>query len=264
MRSVIPLALIVGLVVASPTPLSPSTRATPYDLTIESSNDATYSGKHPECGGILEPGCGPLHLGGSGLLAGDAGSGVLGASSGLNAAGLHIRRATVKRQGLLGGLDTNIIEDKLGGLTGGGGLSSVGGLTGGGGLSGLTQPLGGLGLKRDILGGGRLLNFGRPGKTTPGFKGYQPNASVCVTGRRYCCKYLRKYSDPRNAGLLDGALVQDGLLNDVSVGLVCETLTNALAVGQCSNNAVCCTSQRRTDNGIINLGCTPLALGAAI
>lgn len=91
---------------ASPTPLSPSTRDTPYDVIIQSSNGAAYSDKHPECGGILEPGCGPLHLGGSGLLAGDAGSGVLGANSGLNAAGIHIRRSHAKRQGLLGGLDT--------------------------------------------------------------------------------------------------------------------------------------------------------------
>lgn len=249
MRSVLPLALLVGLIAASPTPLSPSTRATPYDLTFSSSNDATYSDKHPECGGILDRGCGPLHLGGSGLLAGDTQSGVLGASNGLNAAGLHIRRALVKRQGLLGGLDTNLVEDKLSGLTSGGGLTSVGGLTNGGGLAGLTQPLGGVGLKRDILGGAKLLNFGRPGKT------YPPNSNVCSAGRRYCCKYLRKYSDPRNAGLLDGALVQDGLLNDVSVGLVCDAITTTLAPAQCTN-PVCCTSQRRTDNGIINLGCT--------
>lgn len=105
MRSVLPLALIVGLVAASPTPLSPSTRATPYDLTFSSSNDATYSDKHPECGRILDQGCGPLHLGGSGLLAGDSQSGVLGASSGLDVANLHVRRPLMKRQGLLGGLD---------------------------------------------------------------------------------------------------------------------------------------------------------------
>lgn len=88
----------------------------------------------------------------------------------------------------------SILEEKLGGLTNGGGLTSVGGLTNGGGLpglanggglSGLTQPLGGVGLKRDILGGAKLLNFGRPGKTTPGFNTYQPNANVCSAGNRY-------------------------------------------------------------------------------
>lgn len=107
----------------------------------------------------------------------------------------------------------------------------------------------------------------------------------------------RRYSDPRNAGLLDGALVQDGLLNVSPWPIFCLLLANvssrmylldwparrllarwlphSAARIQCKfyrackgsyllGSSRCCTSQRTTDKGVLNLGCTPLSLGAAI
>ncbi|KAG8715852.1 hypothetical protein FRC11_014101 [Ceratobasidium sp. 423] len=168
MRSIISLAIVAGLVAATPAPLTPSSRQTAYDVGAD-----TRSGSS-----------GPADLSDLGVLSG--GSGLLGANSDI--AGLHLRH--VKR-GLLDGVSANDVGGTLNRLTkGGGALSDMG-----------------LGIKRDHEKNKRLLNFGRPSG------GFSPKGNTCPAGRRYCCKYVRKYSDPRNAGLLDGALVQDGLLN---------------------------------------------------
>ncbi|KAG8724662.1 hypothetical protein FRC09_015806 [Ceratobasidium sp. 395] len=240
MRAVLSLVLIVGLAVASPTPLSPSTRQNPYDIKLDTSSGPAYSDKHPECGGILQPGCGPLHLGSSGLLAGDTGSGILGAQNGVDVAGIHLRRRMLFKKGLLNGLGTDSITNPVEGLN----------LLPG-------EPLQGLGLKRSTPSEAkRLITLGHPGNTTPGFG---PNGDTCSSANKYCCKHVRRYSDPRNAGLLDGGLVQDGLLNDVLVGLTCDLIAGALAPNSCANR-MCCTGQRQAEGGqILHLGCTPLA-----
>lgn len=102
MRSIIPLVIIAGLVTATPTPKSPSSRQTAYDIPVGVLNDPSHANKRVECDSLLEDGCGPLDLQGTGLLGSDSGSGLLGASSEI--AGLHLRH--VKRGGLLGGLNT--------------------------------------------------------------------------------------------------------------------------------------------------------------
>ncbi|QRV72373.1 Fungal hydrophobin [Ceratobasidium sp. AG-Ba] len=236
MRSILSLILVAGLVAASPTPLSPAARQNPYDIKLEASDAPSYSNKHPECHGMLQPGCGPLHLGGSGILAGDSASGVMGAQSGANVAGIHVRHGAHSKKGLLDGAGVDAITKPIGGL----------GLLHG-------EPLQGLGLKRSIK---RLVNLGHPSKAPLGFG---PKADTCPAANRYCCKNVRRYSDPRNAGLLDGALVQDGLLNDVLVGLTCDLVAGALAPNSCANR-VCCTGQRSIGGGkILYLGCTALA-----
>lgn len=245
MRSIIPLVIIAGLVTATPTPKSPSSRQTAYDIPVGVLNDPSHANKRVECDSLLEDGCGPLDLQGTGLLGSDSGSGLLGASSEI--AGLHLRH--VKRGGLLGGLNTDVIGE-------------LNPLKGGGVLPDLDQPLGGIGLKRDAFAGPgenkRLLNFGRPSS------GFQPKGNTCSAGRRYCCRHVRRYSDPRNAGLLDGALVQDGLLNDVLLGLTCDLLVGTLTPESCDSHAVCCTSQRTSKEGILNLGCTPWGVDISI
>jgi hypothetical protein len=100
MRSIIPLVIIAGLAVATPTPLSPSVRQNAYDVAIDASD---YANEHPGCGSLLEDGCNPLRLQATELLTGDSESGLLGANTQI--AGLHLRH--VKRDGLLGGI-TNI------------------------------------------------------------------------------------------------------------------------------------------------------------
>ncbi|KAG8747072.1 hypothetical protein FRC10_002488 [Ceratobasidium sp. 414] len=216
MRAVLTLVLIAGLVAASPTPLSPSSRGTPYDIKLDASNSPAYSDKHPECDVNLQLGCDPLHLGKSGALAGDPGSGLLGAQKGVDVAGIHIRRRVHFKKGLLNGLGTDAITNPVEGL-------NI--------LPG--DPLHGLGLKRATASKAkRFITLGRPGKTTPGFG---PNAETCSPANKYCCEHVRRYSDPRNAGLLDGALVQDGLLNDVLVGLTCDLIAGALAPDSCAN-----------------------------
>ncbi|CAE6477223.1 unnamed protein product [Rhizoctonia solani] len=218
MRSIISLAMVAGLVAASPAPLTPSSRQTAYDIGAD-----TRSGSG-----------GPVDLSDLGILSG--GSGLLGANSEI--AGLHLRH--VKR-GLLDGLGTNDVGGTLNSLTKGGALSDLG-----------------LGIKRDHEKNKRLLNFGRPSG------GFSPKGNTCPAGRRYCCKHVRKYTDPRNAGLLDGALVQDGLLNDVLVGLTCDLIAGSLAPDSCDKHAVCCTSQRGSGQGLLNLGCTPFGLDIII
>ncbi|KDN35685.1 hypothetical protein RSAG8_11364, partial [Rhizoctonia solani AG-8 WAC10335] len=99
MRSILSLVVVAGLAVASPTPLSPSSRQTAYDIAGDSG--------------------GPLGLSDIGALSG--GSGLLGANSEI--AGLHLRH--VKR-GLLGGLSTSDVGGTLGPLTQGGALSDLG------------------------------------------------------------------------------------------------------------------------------------------
>ncbi|CCO30045.1 hypothetical protein RSOLAG1IB_03210 [Rhizoctonia solani AG-1 IB] len=177
---------------------------------------------------------GPLDLSDIGILSG--GSGLLGASSEI--AGLHLRH--VKRD-LLDGLSPNDVGGTLSSITAGGALSDLG-----------------LGIKRDHKGDKRLLNFGRPSG------GFSPKGNTCPAGRRYCCKHVRKYSDSRNANLLDGALVQDGLLNDVLVGLTCDLIAGTLAPDSCDKHSVCCTSQRNSNQGLVNLGCTPFGLDISI
>ncbi|KAH7344071.1 hypothetical protein B0J17DRAFT_714210 [Rhizoctonia solani] len=215
MRPVISLAIVAGLVVASPTPLTPSSRQTAYDI-MGAGAPSDLSG--------------PVDLSDIGILSG--GSGLLGANSEI--AGLHLRH--IKR-GLLDGLGTNDVGGALDSLTKGDALSGLG-----------------LGIKRDHENSKRLLNFGRPSG------GFSPKGNTCPAGRRYCCKHVRKYSDPRNAGLLDAALVRDGLLNDVLVGLTCDLIAGTLAPDSCDKNAVCCTSQRTSPQGLLNLGCTPFGL----
>ncbi|KAG9123359.1 hypothetical protein FRC07_015048 [Ceratobasidium sp. 392] len=193
-----------------------STQETAGTQELDASNEPAYSDKHPECGGLLQFGCGPLHLGGSGLLAGDPGSGVLGAQKGVDVAGIHLRRRSLFKKGLLNGLGTDEVTNPV---------ESLNILPG--------EPLQGLGLKRSTpTEAKRLITLGRPGKTLPGFGA---NGDTCSSVNRYCCKHVRRYSDPRNAGLLDGALVQDGLLNDVLVGLTCDLIAGALAPNSCAN-----------------------------
>ncbi|KAF8681061.1 hypothetical protein RHS04_03614 [Rhizoctonia solani] len=192
MRSIISLAIVAGVAMASPTPLTPSSRQNAYDITADMSGDST----------------GLLDLSDTGLLSG--GSGLLGANSEI--AGLHLRRA---KRGLLDTLDTGDVGGTLNSLTAGGALSDIG-----------------LGIKRDHGHNKRLLNFGRPSG------GFSPKGNTCPAGRRYCCKHVRKYSDPRNANLLDGALVQDGLLNDVLMGLTCDLIAGTLAPDSCDKHAV--------------------------
>ncbi|KAJ1308368.1 hypothetical protein OPQ81_004076 [Rhizoctonia solani] len=219
MRSIIPLAIVAGIAVATPTPLTPSSRQTAYDVAADTPGGSSV----------------PLDLSGIGVLSG--GSGFLGADSEI--ADLHL---LVADERLL--IRIQLISDV------GGTLDS---LTKGATLSNL-----GLGIKRNHEKNKRLLNFGRP------TGGFSPKGNTCPAGRRYCCKHIRKYSDPRNAGLLDGALVQDGLLNDMLVGLTCDLISGSLAPDSCDKNAVCCTSQRNSNGGLLNLGCTPFGLDISI
>ncbi|KAG9086792.1 hypothetical protein FS749_003372 [Ceratobasidium sp. UAMH 11750] len=170
MRATLSLVFIAGLVATSPTPLTPSSRQTPYDIQLDASNSPAYSDKHPECHGILQPGCDPLHLGESGALAGNSGSGLLGAQKGVDVAGVHIRRHFKK--GLLNGLGTDTITNPV---------ESLEILPG--------DPLQGLGLKRATSGDAkRLITLGRPGKTTPGFG---PNAETCSSASKYVRLFSR-------------------------------------------------------------------------
>ncbi|CUA77926.1 hypothetical protein RSOLAG22IIIB_06879 [Rhizoctonia solani] len=210
MRTILSLVVVAGFAVASPTPLTPSSRQTAYDLPLNV----------------------PTALDLSDIEALSGGSGLLGANSGI--AGLHLRH--VKR-GLLGGLNPSDVGGTLGSPTKGGALPDLG-----------------LGVNGDRGENRGFVNSGLSSTDS------SSQVGACSTGRRYCCKYVRKYTDPRNVGLLDSTLPLDASLNNLLVGFTCDLITGSLAPGSCAKHAVCCTGQQNSKQGILNLGCAPLEL----
>ncbi|CAE7225398.1 unnamed protein product [Rhizoctonia solani] len=111
----------------------------------------------------------------------------------------------------------------------------------------------GVGISDSLTKGASLSNLGL-GIGRPPSGDFSSKAATCPTGRRYCCKHVRRYDDPKNTGLLDGVLLNDSITNGL-VGLTCDLIVSSLAPGSCKN-AVCCTSQYNSKQGLLNLGCT--------
>ncbi|CAE6465656.1 unnamed protein product [Rhizoctonia solani] len=138
-------------------------------------------------------------------------------------------------------------------------VSSTGSAPGndvGGTLDSPTKGLSDLGLGGGLEKNKALLDYGNPlaSETSQG--------NTCPTGHRYCCKDVRRYTDPRNAALINGVLTLDDQLNKHLLGLNCHAITGSLVTGSCRENAVCCTGQHHSKQGPLNIGCTSIELSA--
>ncbi|TRM65937.1 fungal hydrophobin-domain-containing protein [Schizophyllum amplum] len=81
----------------------------------------------------------------------------------------------------------------------------------------------------------------------------------CSTGPVQCCNKTTTVKDAASQGLLGGLLgINIGDLTGL-VGLQCSPITViGVAGNSCSAQAVCCTNV--SQNGLVNLGCTPVKL----
>ncbi|KAI0255281.1 hypothetical protein BJV78DRAFT_1178863 [Lactifluus subvellereus] len=78
-------------------------------------------------------------------------------------------------------------------------------------------------------------------------------ASQCNTQSLQCCNTFTSTSNPLT-GLLSGLLGLGALLDaSLGVGLSCLSIIGGT---QCNNSPVCCTNV--SQNGLINLGCSPV------
>ncbi|KAF7359724.1 Hydrophobin [Mycena venus] len=83
--------------------------------------------------------------------------------------------------------------------------------------------------------------------------------SQCPTGDAQCCNTVESIQSPGVTQLLGllGIVVTD---NTLLVGIACTPIT-VIGVGQganCAQQPVCCINN--DNNGIINIGCTPISL----